>query len=101
VLENRWARYRREQERERKEAQERAEQVRSLRSSRGWSDLVEPFLTEWREQAVRRLLREATLSGPEEQFLKGGAALVEELNLFLDAVIAEAEHVRQEDLEAG
>lgn len=70
-----------------------ASDAQQLVLTAGWEKLVEPFLSEWEAQATRAVMGNPDVSGSREQFLKGGAALAQELRQFLSQTIANASDV--------
>ena len=99
VMENRLEAARQEQKDQLRELQRQADLCRDLLSSSGWQQIAMPYLEEWVRRATAAVMQTAATTGPEEQFLKGGAASLTELKEYIEGIVAEADRVLLELVE--
>ena len=76
-----------------KAAERASAAMRQMLESDGWQKHVAPFMEKWIELATECVMKKAD-NGPEEQFLKGGAAAFIELREFIEDTVKREQAVK-------
>jgi len=72
--------------------------VREMLATAGWTDFVRPYIETGVKDATARVMAKPE-SGPTEQFLKGWAAALTDMNQFMAALLEEERHALRQRAE--
>lgn len=79
-----------------RQLRDRARTIIRLRGEAGWKEIVAPYMDEIKKLATKQVMRSVGHSHVES-FLKGRASAFEDLNEFLDSIVAAHEQAQKDE----